>query len=235
MKYKWYKTESKNPYHNLALENYLFDFVGNDEVILYIWQNDNTIVIGKNQILENECKYTEFRNSGGNIARRMSGGGAVYHDLGNLNYSLICKSKDKDKVIFYEKVSNALSLLGINTAFNGRNDILVDGKKFSGNAFYDNGSVYCQHGTLMVNCDITKMSYYLTPDGEKLKRNGVKSVSSRVINLSEINKSLCIEYVEKALVKATNAVPFLAKLDEEEIKKRQNVFSDYSWIYGGQE
>lgn len=234
MKYKYYLSNSYNPYYNLAYENYLFDYVRDGEVILFLWQNENTIVLGKNQIIQNECNVDEFLEGNGNIARRMSGGGAVYHDLGNQNFSLISKSRDKDNVNFYEDISKALALLEIKTEFNGKNDILVNGKKFSGNAFYDNGMVYCQHGTLLVNSNIETMNFFLTPNKEKLERNGVKSVSSRVINLADISSDLSVDTVRKVIISATNAEPLELEIVEEELQKRINFFSNENWIYGGQ-
>lgn len=224
MNYKYISSSSLEPHYNLALENYLFDFVNDDEVILFLWQNDNTIVIGRNQVVENECKKEDFLASGGTIVRRMSGGGAVYHDLGNLNYSLISKSKEKDRVIFHKIVADMLKSFSIETDFNGRNDILAGGRKFSGNAFYDNGTVYCQHGTLLVNSNIDRMTYFLTPDEKKLKRNGVKSVSSRVVNLSELKDSITVEQLFKSLIITSDAIPLGLKIDDVEINRRKSLF-----------
>ena len=234
MKYKYIVSDSYDPYYNLALENCLFDYVNKEEAILFLWQNENTIVVGKNQIIENECKIDEFLASGGTLARRMSGGGAVYHDFGNLNFSLICKSVEKNKVIFHEQVTKTLQEFGIETEFNGRNDILVNGRKFSGNAFYDNGEIYCQHGTLLVKSNIQRMTELLTPSVEKLRRNSVKSIRSRVINLSDINENITVEKIRTALIKTTNAILFETTITKEEIGKKKEFFSDPAWIYGGQ-
>ena len=204
--YKYICSENTSPYYNLALERSLFDFVDEDTVILYLWQNSHTIVIGKNQNAYAECKVDEFIKDGGTLARRPSGGGAVYHDLGNLNFSIICKESIAKEHTYQRIVKEALSYFGIVSEFNGRNDLTVDDKKFSGNAFYVKDDVLCQHGTILINSDFKELSKYLTPDISKLERNHVKSVESRVVNLSEISDKITVESMKEAMIKATNAV-----------------------------
>ena len=231
--YKYICSENTSPYYNLALERSLFDFVDEDTVILYLWQNSHTIVIGKNQNAYAECKVDEFIKDGGTLARRPSGGGAVYHDLGNLNFSIICKESIAKEHTYQRIVKDALSYFGIVSEFNGRNDLTVDDKKFSGNAFYVKDDVLCQHGTILINSDFKELSKYLTPDISKLERNHVKSVESRVVNLSEISDKITVESMKEAMIKATNAVRLGKVTTESKVKEYKKIFENDEWILEG--
>ena len=231
--YKYICSENTSPYYNLALERSLFDFVDEDTVILYLWQNSHTIVIGKNQNAYAECKVDEFIKDGGTLARRPSGGGAVYHDLGNLNFSIICKESIAKEHTYQRIVKEALRFFGIVSEFNGRNDLTVDGKKFSGNAFYVKDDVLCQHGTILINSDFKELSKYLTPDISKLERNHVKSVESRVVNLSEISDKITVESMKEAMIKATNAVRLEEEPTESKVEEYKKIFEDDEWILEG--
>lgn len=231
--YKYICSENTSPYYNLALERSLFDFVDEDTVILYLWQNSHTIVIGKNQNAYAECKVDEFIGAGGTLARRPSGGGAVYHDLGNLNFSIICKESIAKEHTYQRIVKEALSYFGIVSEFNGRNDLTVDDKKFSGNAFYVKDDVLCQHGTILINSDFKELSKYLTPDISKLERNHVKSVESRVVNLSEISDQITVESMKEAMIKATNAVKLGKAPTESKVEEYKKIFENDEWILEG--
>lgn len=231
--YKYICSENTSPYYNLALERSLFDFVDEDTVILYLWQNSHTIVIGKNQNAYAECKVDEFIGAGGTLARRPSGGGAVYHDLGNLNFSIICKESIAKEHTYQRIVKEALSFFGIVSEFNGRNDLTVDDKKFSGNAFYVKDDVLCQHGTILINSDFKELSKYLTPDISKLERNHVKSVESRVVNLSEISDKITVESMKEAMIKATNAVRLEEEPTESKVEEYKKIFENDEWILEG--
>lgn len=231
--YKYICSENTSPYYNLALERSLFDFVDEDTVILYLWQNSHTIVIGKNQNAYAECKVDEFIKDGGTLARRPSGGGAVYHDLGNLNFSIICKESIAKEHTYQRIVKEALGYFGIVSEFNGRNDLTVDDKKFSGNAFYVKDDVLCQHGTILINSDFKELSKYLTPDVSKLERNHVKSVESRVVNLSEISDKITVESMKEAMIKATNAVRLEKAPTESKVEEYKKIFEDDEWILEG--
>lgn len=231
--YKYVCSENTSPYYNLALERSLFDFVDEDTVILYLWQNSHTIVIGKNQNAYAECKVDEFIGAGGTLARRPSGGGAVYHDLGNLNFSIICKESIAKEHTYQRIVKEALRFFGIVSEFNGRNDLTVDDKKFSGNAFYVKDDVLCQHGTILINSDFKELSKYLTPDISKLERNHVKSVESRVVNLSEISDKITVESMKEAMIKATNAVRLGKAPTESKVEEYRKIFENDEWILEG--
>ena len=232
MVYKYICSPDTNPYYNLALERCLFDFVEDNVVILYLWQNAHTIVIGKNQNAYAECKVDDFINTGGTLARRPSGGGAVYHDLGNLNFSIICKESAAPEHTYQRIVKEVLLKFGINSEFNGRNDLTVSDKKFSGNAFYTKGDVLCQHGTILINSDFKELSKYLTPDVSKLERNHVKSVESRVVNLSDFSKDITVETMKKAMIEVTKAEKLGEIPDTEKVESYRKTFSSKEWIYG---
>ena len=231
--YKYICSENTSPYYNLALERSLFDFVDEDTVILYLWQNSHTIVIGKNQNAYAECKVDEFIKDGGTLARRPSGGGAVYHYLGNLNFSIICKESIAKEHTYQRIVKETLRIFGIVSEFNGRNDLTVDDKKFSGNAFYVKDDLLCQHGTILINSDFKELSKYLTPDISKLERNHVKSVESRVVNLSEISDKITVESMKEAMIKATNAVKLGKAPTESKVEEYKKIFENDEWILEG--
>ncbi len=154
-----------------------------------LWQNDNTIVVGKNQNTLSEIDLDYVKTNGIRVVRRITGGGAVYHDMGNLNFTYItsCEGEwESDFSRFATPVISALSKLGIKAEVSGRNDIVVDGRKFSGNAQTVVDGRILHHGTILFNTDVSILSKALTPDPEKVQSKGIKSVSSRVVNLSEL-------------------------------------------------
>lgn len=234
MIYKYFISERTDPYYNLALEQLLFRYCNDNTAVLYLWQNDNTIVVGKNQDIPSECRAAEFTAAGGRIARRRSGGGAVYHDLGNQNFSVICQNGCLSEVEYIGIIIGALEKLGITAEFNGKNDVIAGDKKVSGSAFYDDGHIFCGHGTVLICTDINKMMKYLTPNSEKLKRNGVKSVGARVINLSELNPNVTADMVRTAMIESVSAVPLEIDISEEDILRLTEIYADPIQIYGGE-
>lgn len=238
-KIKIYDNASLNPYHNLAVEEYLMMHAGDSELIVYLWQNEHTIVIGRNQNVWQECKVSEFTKDGGRIVRRLSGGGAVYHDLGNLNFTFCVKKADYDVDKQLEVILTAVQLLGINARKTGRNDITIEGRKFSGNAFYRTGQYCYHHGTLLLDADTEKMVQYLNVDTAKLQSKGVSSVKARVTNLknycADINRRLITEKIKTALKNVYECDIGIIKdtdLNENEIIRLENKFSDWNWIFG---
>ncbi len=234
MKYKYCFSNGFDPYKNLALERCLLGLADKSTAILYLWQNDNTIVIGKNQDVYSECRVDKFTSRGGRIARRMSGGGAVYHDLGNLNFSIITDRAQDDEGAYFDLILRMAASLGIKAEPSGRNDVIFGGRKFSGSAVYDDGGRVCRHGTVLVSTNIEKMTYYLTPEREKLKRHGVESVRSRVMNLSEVSSEITVEAVKKRFIEAAGAEPLNAEVNRSELEEYTELFSSEKWIYGGQ-
>lgn len=195
------KSPSYNPYYNLALEEYLLSQVGVDSFIVYLWQNKNTVVIGRNQHALKECDLVAMSKDNVFLARRKSGGGAVYHDLGNLNFSLIATSNNYDQTQNFKCLIKALNKLGLEAKFSGRNDLEISGKKFSGNAFYHHHKKSLHHGTLLVDVNFTALNKYLKVSQAKLRAKGVDSVESRVINLKSLKSDLTIEGLQEILIK----------------------------------
>lgn len=195
-------SQDYNPYFNLALEEYLVGQVAADVAILYLWQNENTVVIGRNQNAWKECKVNALEDDQGHLARRLSGGGAVYHDLGNLNFTFVMSNENYDVERQSGVILKALSYDGVIGERSGRNDLLINGKKFSGNAYYHNERNAYHHGTLLVDVDISKMGMYLNVSQDKLKGNGVESVRSRVMNLKELIPNITIDHLKKNMVRA---------------------------------
>ena len=132
---QFYRGTGTNPYDNLALEAYFFQHCPPETCIFYLWQNERTVVIGKNQNAWRECNVDLLEQENGFLARRPSGGGAVFHDLGNLNFTFVAPAKDYHVSRQLDVICRAVRTFGLNAQKTGRNDIAVDGKKFSGNAF----------------------------------------------------------------------------------------------------
>lgn len=232
--------DTHDPWWNLSVEEYLLDRVEEDEYILYLWQNQNTVVIGKNQNAWRECKNDLLEKEGGKLARRLSGGGAVFHDLGNLNFTFLVNRKNYDLTRQVKVIQKAVLKAGINCEMTGRNDITVDGKKFSGNAFCFRKSNAYHHGTILVSVDMSKLSRYLQVSDEKLKSKGVKSVQSRVVNLSELNPDLTIEKMiqymsesfEEEYGKAEEIIYGTESMDHKILEDLYKKYSSWEWRYG---
>ncbi len=234
---KIYLSMQTNPYENLATEKYLFDNAQKDCLVLYLWQNKNTVVIGKNQNPWKECLCEELKNDGGYLARRLSGGGAVYHDLGNLNFTFISHSENQDISRNFEIIKLACEFAGIKAEISGRNDVLAGGKKFSGNAFYNSNGKSYHHGTILISADMEKIKKYLTPSREKLVSKGVKSVNSRTVNLNSYNADLTPQKMADLLIKSAEQVLNLnaEKIeisDIKTIKETTDFFGGWDFIYG---
>ena len=237
IKSKLIKSHSHNPYENLALEEYLLENVKNNEVILYLWQNQNTIVIGKNQNPWKECQVSLIENDNILIARRLSGGGAVFHDLGNLNFTFIMKEDIYNLEKQLQVIINSLKSLGINAAFTGKNDITVDGKKFSGNAFYFNSGVSYHHGTILVNTNFNNLEKYLQVSKEKMNLKGIDSTRSRVVNLIDLNPRLTINIVSEAIVDSFTKLygeplEIINHPPREMLADKISKNKSWDWIYG---
>lgn len=235
----WIQSRSFDPYWNLALEEHLLFRCGEADRILYLWQNEKTVVIGRNQNTEQECPVKLLERDGVHLARRNSGGGAVYHDLGNLNFSFLTREADYDVGKQTQAVLDALRSLRIDAEYSGRNDVVVNGRKVSGSAFFKSGGFCCHHGTLMMDVDLDAADRYLHPAADKLAARGVTSVHARVANLRDIRPEIRIEDLGRALLLACEHVfrqtagsLILSPSDEADVQQRRKRFADPRWIFG---
>ena len=180
--------ESNDPHFNLALEEYVIKEMDPDRDYFILWQNSPAVIVGKSQNTIEEINQSYVEKYGIHVVRRLSGGGAVYHDLGNLNFTFITTNTgevmDNFKK-FTEPVIQALASLGVKAEFNSRNDLTIDGKKFSGNAQYYYQKRILHHGTLLYNSDLECIGQVLNVKAENIASKGVKYVRSRVTNIMD--------------------------------------------------
>ena len=232
--------QSFDPWHNLAVEALLFEALGRDAAVLYLWQNRNTVVIGRHQNAWRECRVKLLEDEGGKLARRSTGGGAVFHDLGNLNFTFILPRAACDVPRQLKAVRRAVAEFGIDTEFTGRNDLVVAGTggKFSGSAFRYTDAVGMHHGTLLVNADMDRLARYLAPSGDKLKAKGIVSVRSRVCNLGEMCPDIDIPGLSDALQRAfieeygPAETVTEADLDPRRLRELENLYASWDFRLG---
>ncbi len=234
-----YESGSFDPFGNLAMEQHLLETVAGGCCLLYLWQNENTVVVGRNQNPWAECRVSLLEEEGGRLTRRLSGGGAVFHDLGNLNFTFLVPTEDYDLQKQQRVLLEACRSFGVPAELSGRNDLTADGRKFSGNAFYHNGPRSYHHGTLLVDVDGAKLARYLTPSKAKLESKGVPSVRSRVVNLKELCPSITVDGLKQALVNAFESVYGLesvprvfAEAEERRIAELREQYSSWAWRFG---
>ena len=234
-----FESMTTDPYQNLAVEEYLTFHTEPGECILYLWQNAHTVVIGRNQNCWKECRVSELEADGGHLVRRLSGGGAVYHDLGNLNFTFCMRKEDADVDRQLQVIIDAVASFGLTAEKTGRNDVAINGQKFSGNAFFDSKGCYYHHGTLLLNVDTASMSRFLNPSKAKLQSKGVDSVRSRVVNLSSLCPEITVDTMKQAMFTAFSkvygfpAVPLCAeRLEQTAIQDGRERFSSERWKYG---
>ena len=234
-----YNAQGTDPHENLAAEKVLMDAMQPGEAMLYLWQNLNTVVIGRNQNAWLECRTSLLDAEGGKLARRLSGGGAVFHDLGNLNFTFLMCKEDYDLDRQVTVIQRACALAGIRAEKSGRNDLLAEGRKFSGNAFYQDKVHAYHHGTLMVDVDKEKLGRYLSPPKAKLEAKGVASVRSRVVNLKELAPELTVGAMGRNMEIAFQDVYGLTAEEfvpndamKAEIARLKDLYSSWDYLYG---
>jgi len=191
MKLQFVVSNQTNPYWNIAVENYLVEHA--EGIVLYLWRNRRTVVIGQNQNPFGECNVEALEADGGYLMRRKTGGGAVYHDDGNLNFSFVGPKALYDQQRQFRVIQRAVESFGLHTELSGRNDILCEGRKFSGYAFSKGRFNDLHHGTILIKGNMEDLARYLKPKPAKLQKHGVSSVQSRVVNLSELNAGITTE------------------------------------------
>jgi lipoate-protein ligase A len=232
-----------DPYLNLALEEYCLRNVDISETYLLFYINEPSIIIGKNQNTLEEINHEYVRENNIHVVRRISGGGTVYHDHGNLNFSFITKYDPKHFNNYKEftgPVINVLHKLGVNAELSGRNDILVDGKKISGNAQFTNKDRMFSHGTLLFDSAIDNVVSALNVKIGKIESKGIKSVRSRVANISEyMEQKLTTEEFRQTLLdnifEGYSEIPRLILSDEDWQKVTEladKKYRTWEWNYG---
>jgi len=196
---------SGDGWRNLGTDEYFLDHLASEDVLLHFYVNRSAVIIGRGQNPWAECNLEAMRRDDVQLVRRISGGGAVFHDEGNLNFSFIAGEGIYDVQRQLGMILSAVRALGIDCDFTGRNDLVADGRKFSGNAFCSRKGIKQHHGTLLIHSDLSRLQNYLNVDPRKLQAKGVKSVRSRVCNLSEFVPGLSCERVLDALKAAFRA------------------------------
>lgn len=239
---QYIESKSTDPSWNLALEEFVFSRMDQKQSYFMLWQNHNTIVVGKNQNTVAEINTDYVRENGITVVRRLSGGGAVYHDLGNLNFTFITDSNKLSEINFSRfcaPVIEALRTVGIHAELNGRNDMTIDGKKFSGNSQYIRNGRVLHHGTLLFASNLQTVSNALRVNEDKIVSKGISSVASRVTNISNyLPKEMTLEMFKQILLQKMFAekIPKPYDFSEEELAVVQEIqiqrYKNWEWNYG---
>lgn len=242
MKLSYLDLTTTDPSYNLAMEQYVFDCLPRDRMYFMLWQNDNAIIVGKYQNTLSEINLEAVERRGIWVVRRLSGGGAVYHDMGNLNFTFItdaasCTALDMN--LFCQPVVRTLAALGVHAEVNGRNDITIDGKKFSGNSQYLRQGRVMHHGTIMFNSDLSVVSEALQVDPTKFQTKGVRSVRSRVTNVADhLDRPVSLPEFRRILLenilRENPGQPYpLTPEDLAAVEKlREERYAAWDWNYG---
>lgn len=246
--------KTTRPDYNLAVEEALFEQLSqNDSGYFLLWQNAPSIIVGRHQNTVEEVNETYVKEHNLPVVRRETGGGAVYHDLGNVNFSFISslvKNEDTSFAKYIDPIATALKEIGFAVEVSGRNDMLIDGRKFSGNAKRQTHSKILQHGTIMINLDTSHLSDILTGNPDKFTSKGIRSHKSRVANLMEyLPHYLQIEWSDyskadqaKRLIKriqetlihhcATTSIDLPQNIHERAIELATKKYSMWEWNFG---
>ena len=218
----------------LAIEEYLINQNSSDDYF-FLWNIDKSIIIGKNQVLENELNLAEIDKIGAKIYRRPSGGGAIFADLGCFMYTFITKANEKE-IIIKEKLTlilDCLRSLGLNVSFCGRNDLIFNDKKFSGTSLYYKNNKVALHGTFLYDTNLADLERVLYSNKQKLETKGIQSVRSRVINLKDylnLTKDELMDYLINYI--SSNNLVELNEKDYSEINKIKEKYDSKEYILG---
>lgn len=240
MKYiDWKETD---PQINLAFEEYVFNQMDKNESYFLLWQNDNAVIVGKHQNTIEEINQEYVKENNIKVVRRLSGGGAVYHDMGNLNFTFIVNDSGKDHFdfqTFTRPLVDALQSLGVKAEFNSRNDIAIDGKKFSGNSQYAKKGRILHHGTILFNSKLDTIQSALKVKQDKIESKGIKSVKSRVTNIIDyLDEGYTLADFKTALLGSMFANEDLQeiRLTEEDIRGIEQLkterYATWDWNFG---
>ncbi len=219
-------------YQHLAVEEFLLNTLEPDTCILYLWQSDHAVVIGKNQNPWLECSLPAVDRRQVRLARRLSGGGAVYQDRGNLNFTFVLWQEDYDKQALSGIVVDAVRSLGIEAAIGDRHVLQADGRKFSGNAFAIRRKKVIHHGTLLIDADLAALQEVLRPTCAGIETKGIRSVPAPVVNLKELQEDLAVADVVGAVVRAFRGSGAAAELDLPEVGELRAVYASDAWRFG---
>jgi lipoate-protein ligase A len=239
-------SDSHNPHLNLATEEWIFHNLDPSQQVLFLWRNDNTVVIGRNQNPWSECNLDQMKHEDITLARRTSGGGAVYQDLGNTNFTFLSPKEQYKRENNVQIIFDALKKFGITGEASGRNDLLLpfpDGpRKFSGSAYREKKDRAFHHGTLLINANLTRLANFLTPNPKKLQAKGKESVRARVANLCELNSSLNHERLSQNILESfEDFYGTKAEIEYLNIESLKNIpelnaqyqqLSSWDWLYG---
>jgi len=243
---KVYLSDTFDPWFNLATEDWIFREMDPEQQVLFLWRNSETVVIGRFQNPWTECNTALMEKDGVKLARRQSGGGAVFHDLGNTNFTFMSSKKSYDKSINNKIITNALKAFDVDAYPSGRNDILIDdkegAKKISGSAFKEAKDRSFHHGTLLIDANLSKLGNYLNPHKKKLVSKGISSVRSRVADLvehaPELNHDLlCAQIIKEFHKNYDNECP-VEMLNFDSLKSIPALNSyyeklkDWNWRFG---
>ena len=237
------KNDDNRPQFNLALEQYVFDSLDQFDEIFLLWINEPSIIVGKHQNTIQEINLDYIKENNINVVRRLSGGGAVYHDYGNLNYTIISKSKNTSAFnfeTFSQPVIEVLDKLGVKAEFTGRNDITIEGRKFCGNAQYMKKGKVLHHGAMLFDTDLEVLGKALKVSKDKIESKGIKSVRSRVTNIKDhLTEDITVEDFKNLLLNHMfrgNKEIEEYKLTEEDYaninKLMEERYSTWEWNFG---
>ncbi|AOM40320.1 lipoate--protein ligase A [Xenorhabdus hominickii] len=197
-------SDSYDPWFNLAVEECIFRQMPPNQHVLFLWRNANTVVIGRAQNPWKECNTRQMEQDGIKLARRSSGGGAVFHDLGNTCFTFMAGKPEYNKTVSTQIILEGLKKSGIHAMASGRNDLVLPSpegeRKISGSAYKETKDRGFHHGTLLINADLNRLANYLNPDLKKLQAKGITSVRSRVTNLSELLPDITHEKICQGII-----------------------------------
>lgn len=228
---KYLINNSTDPYFNLAFDEYCLENIPSEEPYFFLWRNRPSVIIGLNQNAYSEVNLDYLNSHGITLARRVTGGGAVYHDLQNMNYTIIGKNPSPQPMV------DALRSLGVPVELTGRNDIFVEGRKVSGYARRVSHNQEIIHGTLMYDVDLDTLTHVLDTQGSKMQAKGISSVKSRVVNLKEyLPQFKSLDELQAALQEILSAgdgqMPLSAEQVAEVRRQADEKFSTWDFIYG---
>lgn len=239
---KYIESYLLDPYYNLALEEFVFEHMDKNEEYFMLWQNHKTIVLGKFQNAMEEINQKYVEKHGIRIARRLSGGGAVYHDKGNLNFTFIVNSNEAQDFnfnIFVKPIIKALKKIGIKAEYSGRNDVLIDGQKISGNSQYMKNGRLLHHGCIMLDTDVSEVANALKVNDAKFVSKSKKSVRGRVTTINEkatepVSMDTFKELIKQSVFENNPIDEYRLTFEQEEIvyKLRDEKYATWEWNIG---